>query len=93
MKVVTQANSERVARFALEYARKNGRKKVTIVHKANIMLVIFVFKNNYDETLFSFNFKLNYWSIRTGVGIYFSKMDSSTLDLRLLSHSKVIFNP
>lgn len=37
MKVVTQDNSERVARFAFEYARKNGRKKVTTIHKANIM--------------------------------------------------------
>lgn len=33
---VTREGSERIARFAFEYARKNGRKKVTIVHKANI---------------------------------------------------------
>ncbi|XP_063219905.1 isocitrate dehydrogenase [NAD] subunit gamma, mitochondrial-like [Bacillus rossius redtenbacheri] len=37
MKVVTQENSERVARYAFEYARKHGRKKVTTIHKANIM--------------------------------------------------------
>lgn len=37
MKVVTRPNSERVARFAFEYAMKNNRKKVTIIHKANIM--------------------------------------------------------
>ncbi|KAF5287232.1 hypothetical protein FQR65_LT12276 [Abscondita terminalis] len=37
MKVVTQSNSERVARFAFEFARKNNRKKVTTIHKANIM--------------------------------------------------------
>lgn len=37
MKIVTEDNSERVARFAFEYARKNGRKKVTTIHKANIM--------------------------------------------------------
>nr|CAD7427937.1 unnamed protein product [Timema monikensis] len=37
MKVVTQENSERVARFTFEFARKNGRKKVTTIHKANIM--------------------------------------------------------
>ncbi|XP_028031684.1 isocitrate dehydrogenase [NAD] subunit gamma, mitochondrial [Bombyx mandarina] len=37
MKVVTADNSERVARFAFEFAKKNGRKKVTTVHKANIM--------------------------------------------------------
>lgn len=37
MKVITSQNSARVARYAFEYARKNNRKKVTTVHKANIM--------------------------------------------------------
>ncbi|XP_065217840.1 isocitrate dehydrogenase [NAD] subunit gamma, mitochondrial isoform X2 [Planococcus citri] len=37
MKVITAQNSERVARYAFEFARQNGRKKVTTVHKANIM--------------------------------------------------------
>ncbi|XP_071454085.1 isocitrate dehydrogenase [NAD] subunit gamma, mitochondrial-like [Hetaerina americana] len=37
MKVVTTKNAERVARYGFEYAQKNGRKKVTTVHKANIM--------------------------------------------------------
>lgn len=37
MKVVTEENAERVARYAFEFARVNGRKKVTTVHKANIM--------------------------------------------------------
>ncbi|XP_065165365.1 isocitrate dehydrogenase [NAD] subunit gamma, mitochondrial-like isoform X2 [Atheta coriaria] len=37
MKVVTESNSERVARWAFEYARMHGRKKVTTIHKANIM--------------------------------------------------------
>ncbi|XP_049883873.1 isocitrate dehydrogenase [NAD] subunit gamma, mitochondrial [Pectinophora gossypiella] len=37
MKVVTDSNSERVARFAFEFAKRNNRKKVTTVHKANIM--------------------------------------------------------
>ena len=35
--VVTRAGSERVVRFAYEYARKHNRKKVTTVHKANIL--------------------------------------------------------
>lgn len=35
--VITHKGSERIARFAFELARKNGRKKVTIVHKANIL--------------------------------------------------------
>ena len=37
LKVVTRANSERLARHAFELATKMGRKKVTTVHKANIM--------------------------------------------------------
>ncbi len=37
LKIITEKCSTRVARFALEYARKNGRKRVTAVHKANIM--------------------------------------------------------
>ena len=37
IKVVTQAGSERIARFAFETARFLNRKKVTVVHKANIM--------------------------------------------------------
>lgn len=37
MKVVTSRGCERVSRYAFEYARKNGRKKVTLIHKANIM--------------------------------------------------------
>ena len=35
--VVTRTGSERIVRAALEYARKHKRRKVTIVHKANIM--------------------------------------------------------
>lgn len=35
--VNTRAGSRRIARYAFEYAVKNGRKKVTIVHKANIL--------------------------------------------------------
>ncbi|XP_057342177.1 isocitrate dehydrogenase [NAD] subunit gamma, mitochondrial [Microplitis mediator] len=37
MKIITRSNSERLARYAFEYAKRNGRKKVTTVHKANIM--------------------------------------------------------
>ena len=35
--IVTRAGSERVIRYAFEYAAQHGRKKVTIVHKANIL--------------------------------------------------------
>ncbi|XP_058797145.1 isocitrate dehydrogenase [NAD] subunit gamma, mitochondrial-like [Phymastichus coffea] len=37
MKVITQENAERLARYAFEYARRHNRKKVTTIHKANIM--------------------------------------------------------
>lgn len=37
IKVITRKNSERIARFAFDYARANSRRKVTCVHKANIM--------------------------------------------------------
>ena len=37
LKLATRANTERIARFAFDWAEKHGRKKVTIVHKANIM--------------------------------------------------------
>ena len=37
LKIVTEKASMRIARYAFDYARSNGRKKVTCVHKANIM--------------------------------------------------------
>jgi len=37
LKVISRSGSERVVRFALDYARTHGRKRVTAVHKANIM--------------------------------------------------------
>ncbi|MCR4420243.1 MAG: isocitrate/isopropylmalate dehydrogenase family protein [Clostridia bacterium] len=37
IKIITRRASERIVRFAFEYARAHGRRKVTAVHKANIM--------------------------------------------------------
>src|SRR6188472_1446828 len=37
IKIITRAASQRIARYAFEYALHNGRRKVTAVHKANIM--------------------------------------------------------
>ncbi|KAK7094418.1 isocitrate dehydrogenase [NAD] subunit beta, mitochondrial-like isoform X1 [Littorina saxatilis] len=37
LKIVTRANSMRIAKFAFDYAMRHDRKKVTAVHKANIM--------------------------------------------------------
>lgn len=35
--IITRAGAERIARYAFEYAVKHRRKKVTLVHKANIL--------------------------------------------------------
>jgi len=37
LKIITEKASLRIARFAFEYSRRHGRKRVTAVHKANIM--------------------------------------------------------
>ncbi|MFC1957833.1 isocitrate/isopropylmalate dehydrogenase family protein [Chloroflexota bacterium] len=37
IKLISETGTKRITKFAFEYARANGRKKVTAVHKANIM--------------------------------------------------------
>ena len=37
LKIITEKASTRIGRFAFEYARKHGRKKIHAIHKANIM--------------------------------------------------------
>jgi isocitrate dehydrogenase (NAD+) len=37
LKIITEYASRRIARFAFEYATTEGRKKITAIHKANIM--------------------------------------------------------
>jgi isocitrate dehydrogenase (NAD+) len=37
LKIITERASTRIARFAFDHARRKGRKRVTAVHKANIM--------------------------------------------------------
>lgn len=37
IKIITREASERIGRYGFELARREGRKRVTIVHKANIM--------------------------------------------------------
>jgi isocitrate dehydrogenase (NAD+) len=37
LKIITEEASTKIARFAFDYARRHGRKRVTAVHKANIM--------------------------------------------------------
>ena len=54
LKVVTEKNTERLCRFAFDYARENGRKKVTVVHKAVrryiICLCLILFYNSRTTT-------------------------------------------
>jgi isocitrate dehydrogenase (NAD+) len=38
--VITRKGSERVTRYAFEMARRSGRRKVTLVHKANILKTV-----------------------------------------------------
>jgi isocitrate dehydrogenase (NAD+) len=37
LKIITERASTRIARFAFEYAKRHGRKKIHAIHKANIM--------------------------------------------------------
>lgn len=58
-KIITKKASERIIRYAFEYARNNNRKKVTCVHKANILkktdgLFLSIFnkiKNEYPDII------------------------------------------
>jgi isocitrate dehydrogenase (NAD+) len=38
--ILTRQGAERIIRFAFDYAARNGRKKVTLVHKANILKMV-----------------------------------------------------
>lgn len=54
IKIITKGASERIVEFACKYVRDNKRKKLTAVHKANIMkltdgLFLDVFRNIVEE--------------------------------------------
>lgn len=56
LKIITAKKSLRIAKFAFDYATKNGRKKVTCVHKANIMkLGDGLFLRSCEEVGFTFH--------------------------------------
>ncbi|KAI5285236.1 isocitrate dehydrogenase (NAD(+)) idh1 [Ascosphaera acerosa] len=55
LKIITRAKSERIAKFAFSFALANKRKKVTCIHKANIMkLVDGLFRSTFHHTAQSF---------------------------------------
>lgn len=48
LKIITKPKSERICRFAFDFAKKNDRKLVTCIHKANIMkLADGLFRNTF----------------------------------------------
>ncbi|KZF24662.1 isocitrate dehydrogenase [NAD] subunit 1 mitochondrial precursor [Xylona heveae TC161] len=50
LKIITRAKSERIAKFAFSFAMANNRKKVTCIHKANIMkLADGLFRNTFKK--------------------------------------------
>ncbi|KAJ5550702.1 hypothetical protein N7535_001357 [Penicillium sp. DV-2018c] len=50
LKIITRAKSERIAKFAFSFALANNRKKVTCIHKANIMkLADGLFRNTFHK--------------------------------------------
>ncbi|EYE93503.1 isocitrate dehydrogenase (NAD(+)) IDH1 [Aspergillus ruber CBS 135680] len=51
LKIITRAKSERIAKFAFGFALANNRKKVTCIHKANIMkLADGLFRSTFHKT-------------------------------------------
>ena len=53
IKLITEKASQRIARFAFEFARHNKRRRVTVVHKANIQYKIFPMLFSYSMVLFA----------------------------------------
>jgi len=50
LKIITRAKSERIAKFAFAFALANNRKKITCIHKANIMkLADGLFRNTFKK--------------------------------------------
>ncbi|PGH10837.1 isocitrate dehydrogenase [NAD] subunit 1, mitochondrial [Polytolypa hystricis UAMH7299] len=55
LKIITRAKSERIAKFAFSFALANNRKKVTCIHKANIMkLTDGLFRNTFNKVAESY---------------------------------------
>jgi len=56
VRVITNKASERICRFAFEYAERTDRKKVTAVHKANVLKKTNgIFKDNFYQVAEEFN--------------------------------------
>ncbi len=56
LKITTRDKARRIAKFAFDYAANHGRKKVTAVHKANIMYIC-IFKDIFFAQFIILNLK------------------------------------
>lgn len=60
LKIITRSNSLRIAEYAFQLAREKGRRRVTAVHKANIMWVT---STPNSPTLHYYYFFIYFWNI------------------------------
>ena len=77
LKVITREKSERIARFAFDFAVRNHRKKVTCIHKANIMKM--------TDGLFLESFRKVARSEYADTGIEFNDMIVDNASMQLVS--------
>lgn len=67
MRVITRRGCERIVRFAFEFARREGRKRVTALHKANVLKkTCGLFKNVFYEIAKNYEFDVNDYYIDAG---------------------------
>jgi len=67
MRVITRRGCERIVRFAFEFARREGRKRVTALHKANVLKkTCGLFKNVFYEIAKNYEFEVNDYYIDAG---------------------------
>ncbi|RLI86835.1 MAG: NAD-dependent isocitrate dehydrogenase [Archaeoglobales archaeon] len=67
MRVITRRGCERIIRFAFEFARREGRKRVTALHKANVLKkTCGLFKNVFYEIAKNYEFDVNDYYIDAG---------------------------
>ncbi|MGB5809544.1 MAG: isocitrate/isopropylmalate dehydrogenase family protein [Polyangiales bacterium] len=88
LKVATEKASRRVAQWGFQYARERGRKKVTVMHKANIMklsdgMFIRCAKNIHEEGGFS---DIEYQEVIIDAGCMKLVQDPTQFDILLLEN-------
>ena len=67
MRVITRKGCERIVRFAFEFAKREGRKRVTALHKANVLKkTCGLFKRVFYDIAKEYNFEVNDYYIDAG---------------------------